>query len=165
MEWLSDNVQLYYRVSHWKLDVVRSTHLLFQWVFGFLPIEYFSVSPLSVGALQTRTTFWWTFLMNSCWIFLVNFLVDFFDELFRWTFLVNFLVNFFDELFGELFRWTFLVNLYGEFNWWTFWVNFLVNFFDELFGELFSPYRVLFCFPPCLSGHFKQEQLRETYVG
>ena len=28
----------------------------FQWVLGFLPIEYFSVSPLSVGALQTRTT-------------------------------------------------------------------------------------------------------------
>ena len=32
LEWLSDDVLLYYRVFHWMLHVLRRTQLLFQWV-------------------------------------------------------------------------------------------------------------------------------------
>jgi len=32
LEWLCDDVQLNYRVSHWILDVLRSTQLVFKWV-------------------------------------------------------------------------------------------------------------------------------------
>ena len=91
-KWLLTIVQLYYRVSHWKSDVLWSTQLLFQWVLGFLPIEYFSVSSPVRRGTSNKNNF-----------LLVNFpdelLLNFFGKLFGGgLFLMNFL--------GELFGWT-----------------------------------------------------------
>ena len=97
LEWLSDDALLYYRVSHWKLDV--STHT-----------AVFSMSRL-LSRLVSR---------------------------------------------AGMVNWWFPVILQG--------VPLKVGCYEEHTAAFsmsirFSPYRVLFCFPPCPSGHFKQEQL------
>ena len=72
-------------------------------------------------------------LMNFFWwIFLMNFLDEFFDEFFWWIFLTNYFDEFFDEVF-----WRGVLMFINDF----FLTNFLMNFiFDDFFDDIFEDF-------------------------